>query len=214
VKKKQYDDSSNCSEHSAATGNYFAVTLWFMGTRNYGRMTGQDTIMYDLSSNWLIATVNRQKWLKNQQRCLTKIKIFTIWNTTIRCLVPHSQCSLRENPKFLQNFRPKNNKLKGNVWLLFSYNIYQRILGLIFKYILLYHKIVCIMQDKFCKTYVRNDKFCKTYFRNVSKICEWGTWAGKFSSCLTSVLRFTQEKKEQVWPSRLNFILCISTLTI
>jgi hypothetical protein len=23
-------------------------------------------------------------------------------------LVPHSQCSLRENPKFLQNFRPKN----------------------------------------------------------------------------------------------------------
>jgi hypothetical protein len=27
VKKKQYDDSSNCSEHSAATGNYFAVTL-------------------------------------------------------------------------------------------------------------------------------------------------------------------------------------------
>jgi hypothetical protein len=24
--------------------------------------------------------------------------------------VPHSQCSRRENPKFLQNFRPKNNK--------------------------------------------------------------------------------------------------------
>jgi hypothetical protein len=26
--------------------------------------------------------------------------------------VPHSQCSLRENPKFLQNFGPKNNTLK------------------------------------------------------------------------------------------------------
>jgi hypothetical protein len=27
-------------------------------------------------------------------------------------LVPHSQCSLRENPKFLQKFRYKNNTLK------------------------------------------------------------------------------------------------------
>jgi hypothetical protein len=27
-------------------------------------------------------------------------------------LVPHSQFSLRENPKFLQNFRSKNNTLK------------------------------------------------------------------------------------------------------
>jgi hypothetical protein len=27
-------------------------------------------------------------------------------------LVPHSQCSLRENPKFLKNFRSKNNTLK------------------------------------------------------------------------------------------------------
>jgi hypothetical protein len=29
-------------------------------------------------------------------------------------LVPHSQCSLRENPKFLQNFRSKNKTLKAN----------------------------------------------------------------------------------------------------
>jgi ribosome assembly protein YihI (activator of Der GTPase) len=27
-------------------------------------------------------------------------------------LVPHSQYSLRQNPKFLQNFRPKNNTLR------------------------------------------------------------------------------------------------------
>ncbi len=27
-------------------------------------------------------------------------------------LVPHSQCSLRENPKFLQNSRSKNNTLR------------------------------------------------------------------------------------------------------
>jgi hypothetical protein len=30
-------------------------------------------------------------------------------------LVPHSQSSLRENPKFLQNFRPKNNTLRKNI---------------------------------------------------------------------------------------------------
>jgi hypothetical protein len=29
--------------------------------------------------------------------------------------VPQSQCSLRENPKFLQNFRSKNNTLKKNI---------------------------------------------------------------------------------------------------
>jgi hypothetical protein len=29
-------------------------------------------------------------------------------------LVPHSQSSLRENPKFLQNFRHKNNTIKAN----------------------------------------------------------------------------------------------------
>ena len=44
----------------------------------------------------------------------------------IEAQVPHSQCSLREKPKFLQNFRPKNNTLKGNICLLFSFNcVYQ-----------------------------------------------------------------------------------------
>jgi hypothetical protein len=33
--------------------------------------------------------------------------------------VPHSQCSLRENSKFLQNFRSKNNTLKETFWLIF-----------------------------------------------------------------------------------------------
>ncbi len=29
--------------------------------------------------------------------------------------MPHSQCSLRENSKFLQNFRPKNNTLREKI---------------------------------------------------------------------------------------------------
>ncbi len=48
-------------------------------------------------------------------------------------LVSHSQCSLRENPKFLQNFSPKNNTFNGKVWLLFSLNIYHCFLCLTFK---------------------------------------------------------------------------------
>jgi hypothetical protein len=30
----------------------------------------------------------------------------------LNVLVPHSQCSLRENPKILPNFRSKNNTLR------------------------------------------------------------------------------------------------------
>jgi hypothetical protein len=47
--------------------------------------------------------------------------------------VPHSQCSLGEKLKFFQNFRPKNNTVKGNIFSQFSFNIYHSILGLTFK---------------------------------------------------------------------------------
>jgi hypothetical protein len=48
-------------------------------------------------------------------------------------LMPNSQCSLRENPKFLQNFRPKNNTLKNNCKVLILFNIYHFNWGLAFK---------------------------------------------------------------------------------
>ncbi len=37
--------------------------------------------------------------------------------------VPHSQCSLRENPKFLRNFSSKNNTLIEKFWLIYLFNI-------------------------------------------------------------------------------------------
>jgi hypothetical protein len=40
-----------------------------------------------------------------------------------RHLVPHSQCSLKENPKFYQNLRSKNHTLKEKFWLIFLFNI-------------------------------------------------------------------------------------------
>jgi hypothetical protein len=46
-------------------------------------------------------------------------------------------------------------------------------------------------------------KISQPYVRNVNKLCEWGTWAGMFSSCLISILIFYSEKQEQVWTSKL-----------
>jgi hypothetical protein len=68
-------------------------------------------------------------WLAN----MVSLSSIYLSYISVALQVPHSQCSLGENSKFLQNFRPKKNTLKGNVWVLFSYNIYHSILGLTFK---------------------------------------------------------------------------------
>jgi hypothetical protein len=48
---------------------------------------------------------------------LRTLKLSTGRTDSVDCAVqvPHSQCSLRENPEFLQKLKPKNNTLKGNV---------------------------------------------------------------------------------------------------
>jgi hypothetical protein len=57
-----------------------------------------------------------------------------VFMQVIECLVPHSQCSLRENPEFLQKFRLKNNSLKENFWLIFLFHICHYNLGMAFLY--------------------------------------------------------------------------------
>ena len=47
--------------------------------------------------------------------------------------VPHSQCSLKETPKFLQNFRCKNNTQREKIWLIILFNICHCNEGLSFK---------------------------------------------------------------------------------
>jgi hypothetical protein len=51
----------------------------------------------------------------------------------LRMQVPHSQCSLWENPKLLQYFWSKNNTLQGNFWLIFLFNICHCNSGVAFK---------------------------------------------------------------------------------
>ena len=68
--------------------------------------------------------------------------------------MPHSQHSLRENPKFLLNFRPKNYTLKGNFRQIFSFNIYYYIPGLTFKsknYLFYITKLCVLHKRKFPK---------------------------------------------------------------
>jgi hypothetical protein len=47
--------------------------------------------------------------------------------------VAHSQCSLRENPKLLQNFRPENNTIRDTFLLICVFNVYHFNSGLVFK---------------------------------------------------------------------------------
>jgi hypothetical protein len=71
----------------------------------------------------------------------------------IQKLVPLSQCSLRENPKFLQNFRPKNGTLGENFQLKkFLFNICHFNSGLTFKnknYYITSQNCVCFIRENF-----------------------------------------------------------------
>ncbi len=75
-------------------------------------------------------------------------------------LVPHSQCSLVESPKFLQNFRPENNTLKENFQLIFllMFAILIQACHLKIKTSKFLHKIGCISKEKISK--------------NASELCE------------------------------------------
>jgi hypothetical protein len=56
-----------------------------------------------------------------------------------------------KDPKNFQKWGPKDYTLNENVWLLFSFNIYHFILAwpFVVKDNILFHKIVCITQEKF-----------------------------------------------------------------
>jgi hypothetical protein len=79
-------------------------------------------------------------------------------------LVPHSQCSLRENPKFLQNFKSKNYILKSNFSLIFLFTISHCNSGLAFQ----------------SKNYYITSQNCM-YFKweksqNLRRKCKWALW--------------------------------------
>ena len=42
------------------------------------------------------------------------------YSNALKGMVPHSQCLLKENPKFLQNFRSKSYRPKENFCLIFA----------------------------------------------------------------------------------------------
>jgi hypothetical protein len=86
-----------------------------------------------------------------------------------RRLVPHSQCSLRKNPKFLQNFRSINNTLKENFNLKFLFNIYHCNSGSVLKSKNYY--IAALNWMYFIRENSQNLR------QKHNELCEWGTWA-------------------------------------
>jgi hypothetical protein len=78
--------------------------------------------------------------------------------------VPHSQFSLRENPKFSQNVRSKNHMLKENFWLIFLFNICYCDLVLAFK-----SKNDCIALQKYVYLLREN-------YKTLCQKCKWALW--------------------------------------
>jgi hypothetical protein len=79
-------------------------------------------------------------------------------------LVPHSQCSPRENPKFLQNLYLKNYILRANFWLIFLLNICYCNSGLVFQSQNYYIAAQNCMY------------FIKEISQNLSKKRKWALW--------------------------------------
>jgi hypothetical protein len=89
---------------------------------------------------------------------------FLIWNNLYLFAfsvqydqVPHSQCSLRETPKFLQNFNKKTEFKKkfDQYFCLLSAFVIQAWQSKV-KTVTLLHKMACILYVKIPKNYVRN----------------------------------------------------------
>jgi hypothetical protein len=68
---------------------------------------------------------------------------FIVWY-----LLLYSQCSLWGNPKFWKISDLKVTHLKQNFWLIFSFNIYNCILGLTFKKLLFCIIKLCILHTR------------------------------------------------------------------
>jgi hypothetical protein len=68
-----------------------------------------------------------------------------------------------ENPKFLQNFRPKNNMLKDTFKQIFLFHSYHFNSGLVFKKTILLLKIILC---------ISNEKISRTYVKKASEVCE------------------------------------------
>jgi hypothetical protein len=98
--------------------------------------------------------------------------------------VPHSQCSLRENPKFLQTFRSENNTLKEQFWLIFLFNICHCNSGLAFISINYY------ITENNCMYFIRENS------QKLSQKRNWALWMRHQCLCAT---KFQKEKLNSVF---------------
>jgi hypothetical protein len=95
---------------------------------------------------------------------------------------PHSQCSNRENPKFLPNFRHKNNTFKVYFQLIFVFNICLCNYGLALK------GKNCWITTQICVYFIR-EKF-ENLRQDASELCEWGIRVGFHIAIYSLHLKF------------------------
>jgi hypothetical protein len=76
--------------------------------------------------------------------------------------VRHSKCSLKENPKFFQNLRSKNNTLREHFWLIFLSDIAYCNAGLAF--------IVKSITSQNCIYFIRGNS------QNLPQQRKWALW--------------------------------------
>jgi hypothetical protein len=102
---------------------------------------------------------------------------------------PHSQYSLRENSKFLQNF---------NYYFYLIFTTLIQTCHLKIKTIILFHRIVSISKEKITKTSVKN----------LNELCEWGTRHLKPSvKVIILYIYKTKLAKRAVWWYRVTWLI-------
>jgi hypothetical protein len=80
---------------------------------------------------------------------------------------PHSQCPLKENSKFMQNFKTKNNTLIEIFWLIFLFNICHCNSGLLLK-------LKNYYTGRQNRMYFSKEN-SQNLHQNASELCEWCT---------------------------------------
>jgi hypothetical protein len=132
---------------------------------------------FGLSWTWLVMVLNTtstfMQWQVHFGFYLISWypKASVLYTQTEKCLtflnsyqVPHSQCSLKDNPKFLQNFRSNNNTFKANFLQIFLFIICHCNSGLAFK-----SKIYYIASQN-CMHFNREN------FQNLRQKHKWALW--------------------------------------
>jgi hypothetical protein len=131
---------------------------------NIENLRGHCSMHYNINKTSAAWSKLKKKTYKFMRSWYLPKRTSYITTSATKVQVPNSQCSLKENPKILQNFRSKNNTLKENFWPIFLCNICHCNSSLAFK----------------SKNYYITSQNCMHFIRensqNLCQNCKWALW--------------------------------------